>query len=48
MDIQQDWNTYFEANFFDVRKHKPQKGQVMARYTAIAHLQDGQLKREPN
>ena len=31
--------TNFDQYFFDVRKHKPQKGQVMAKYTAIATLE---------
>ena len=26
----------FDQYFFDVRKHKPKKGQIMAKYTAIA------------
>lgn len=36
----------FDQYFFDVRKHKPQKGQVMAKYTACAELVDGRLKRD--
>mgnify|MGYP003418577311 FL=1 len=34
----------FEEYFFDVRRHKPQKGQVMAKFSAIAELIDGQMK----
>lgn len=36
----------FHEYFFDVRKFKPQPGQVMAKYTAVAYLEDGQLKRD--
>ncbi len=35
----------FEEFFFDVRKHKPTKGQVLARYTALADLVDSGEKR---
>jgi hypothetical protein len=37
--------TNFDQYFFDIRKHKPQRGQVIARYAAVAHFVDGQLKR---
>jgi hypothetical protein len=36
----------FHEHFFDIRRHKPQPGQVMAKYTAVAYLEDGQLKRD--
>lgn len=36
----------FEEFFFDVRKHKPKKGQVLARYMAIADLVDSGEKRD--
>jgi hypothetical protein len=36
----------FDEHFFDVRKNKPQKGQIMAKYTAIAELVDGRMKRD--
>lgn len=33
--------------FFDVRKHRPKKGQIMARYSAVGELVDeGPLKRD--
>ena len=35
----------FEQHFFDVRKHKPKRGQVMARYTAMAEFVDGMMKK---
>jgi hypothetical protein len=38
--------TNFDQYFFDAKKHKPKKGQVMARYTAVAYLEDGKLKRD--
>lgn len=38
--------TNFDQYFFDVRKHKPEKGQVMACYDAIAEFIDGDLKRD--
>lgn len=38
--------TNFHEYFFDVRKHKPKTGQVMARFEAIAELTDGQIKRD--
>ena len=31
--------TNFEEYFFDVRKHKPKRGQILAKYTAIATLE---------
>jgi hypothetical protein len=36
----------FSEYFFDVNKHAPKKGQIMARYTATAFLEDGNLKRD--
>lgn len=36
----------FSEYFFDARTHKPQRGQCMAIYTAVAELVDGQLKRD--
>lgn len=36
--------TNFDQYFLDVRKEKPQKGQVMACYTAMAELVDERLK----
>jgi hypothetical protein len=35
----------FEQYFFDVRRHKPQKGQIMVKYTAIAEFVDGLMKK---
>ncbi len=35
----------FEKYFFDVRKHKPEKGQVIACYTSMAEFVDGYEKR---
>ena len=29
----------FDQYFFDVRKHKPQRGQILAKYTAMATLE---------
>jgi hypothetical protein len=34
----------FNQYFFDARQHGPQKGQVMARFTAMAVFGDGQEK----
>ena len=36
----------FTEYFFDVRKHKPQRGQIMARYAAGAEFIDGRLKKD--
>jgi hypothetical protein len=36
----------FSEYFFDVRMNRPQRGQCMAKYTAIAELVDGNLKRD--
>jgi len=36
----------FSKYFFDVRSSKPHRGQCMARYTAMAELVDGNLKRD--
>ncbi len=35
---------WFEENFFDVRKHKPKKGQVLAQFRAAAAFVDGWVK----
>lgn len=35
----------FDQYFFDVRRHEPQRGQVMACYTAKAEFLDGMEKR---
>jgi hypothetical protein len=37
-----DW---FNANFFDIRKHKPKKGQILAQYRAVAYFVDDWVKR---
>lgn len=34
----------FEKYFFDVRRFKPQKGQIMARYAVTAEFIDGPMK----
>jgi len=37
----------FHEHFFEVnRNHKPQRGQTMAKYTAIVEFVDGNLKRD--
>lgn len=36
----------FDSYFFDVRWNKPQRGQVMARYAAMAEFVDGRLKKD--
>ena len=36
--------TNFEQYFFDIKKNKPQPGQVLAKYTAVAELVEGNLK----
>ena len=36
----------FHEYFYDVRKHQPARGQVMARYAAVAEFVDGGLKRD--
>lgn len=38
--------TNFEQYFFDVRKNKPQEGQVMAKFTAIAAFGEGTGKQD--
>lgn len=35
---------WFNENFFDVDKHKPQKGQVLSRFRAVAHFVDDWVK----
>lgn len=37
---------YFKQHFFDARLHKPQPGQILAIYTAMASLVKSQDKRE--
>ena len=39
-------HTNFNEYFFDARQHRPQKGQVMAKFTAIAIFGDGPQKRD--
>jgi len=36
----------FDEYFFDVRKHPPRRGQVLARFRAIAEFVDGQGKKD--
>lgn len=36
----------FREHFFDVRNHKPKKGQIMAKYTAVADFVSGQDKKD--
>lgn len=36
----------FDQYFFDVRKFGPKKGQIMAKYSAIAVFADGSAKRD--
>lgn len=36
----------FEEYFFDVRKHRPKPGQIMAKFTAIAEFTGPQAKRD--
>jgi hypothetical protein len=41
----EEFKVWFGKNFFDVRKNKPQPGQVLARYRATAHFVDAWVKR---
>jgi hypothetical protein len=36
----------FADQFFDVRRHKPNPGQVMSRFTAVADFVEGQAKKD--
>lgn len=36
----------FHEYFVDVRKHGPKKGQILARFSAVADLIEGQLKQD--
>ena len=36
----------FDQYFFDVRTHKPKRGEILARYTASAEFIDGRLKKD--
>jgi len=36
----------FAEHFRDVRMHKPQRGEVIARFTAMAEFVDGHMKRD--
>jgi hypothetical protein len=38
--------TNFNDHFYDIRKHQPKRGQVMARYAAVGEFIDGSLKRD--
>lgn len=48
MDVKEDElvidSSNFDQHFFDVRKNKPKKGQVMAKFNAIAVFGSGQEK----
>lgn len=36
----------FNERFFDARKHRPQKGQVLAKFQAYAEFVEGEQKRD--
>ncbi len=36
----------FHEHFFDVRQHRPKKGQIMAKYAAVAEFVSGREKRD--
>jgi len=38
-------DTNFSEHFYDIRKNGPKKGQVLARFTAMADFVDGWVKR---
>lgn len=38
--------TNFNEYFFDTKTHRPKRGQIMAKYTAVAELIGGQLKND--
>ena len=38
--------TNFDEHFFDVRQHKPERGQIIAQYCASAEFVDGGEKRQ--
>ena len=40
----EEWEQIFKEYFFDVRRNAPKKGQVMACFTIIAELVEGDLK----
>ena len=42
---EEEFRAWFKDRFFDVREHKPQKGQVLSRYRAVAHFVDAWVKR---
>lgn len=39
-------NENFDQYFFDARKHRPQAGQILAKFQAIAEFVEGQPKRD--
>lgn len=39
-------NENFDQYFFDARKHRPQSGQVLAKFQAVAEFIEGQPKRD--
>lgn len=39
-------NKNFASYFFDVRRHRPKQGQVMAKFSAVAIFADGPEKRD--
>lgn len=42
---EQEFQAWFKEHFFDVREHKAKKGQILARYRAVAHFVDAWVKR---
>lgn len=44
--MENNWTAeWFEENFFDIRQHRPKKGQCLAQYRAVAYFVDGWVKR---
>lgn len=41
-----NWDQIFKDHFFDIRRNAPKRGQVMACYTAVAELVEGELKKD--
>ena len=39
-------NTNFDQHFHDARTHRPQRGQIIARYAAVAEFVNGRLKKD--
>jgi hypothetical protein len=44
--MDENWTEIFEKHFFDARKNAPKKGQILAKYIAVAEFIEGRMKKD--